>query len=195
MTTRILLSIACVASFTAVLPAQDAIPAAGLDLTGFHGGRGVYYRSASDWVPLSSTVLMPFWDGRPLGMAILNVGSDRAVSEIPGPHSVIQIANDPRPTFYLHGVNASDLYLVRVSSKDDYRELRMPVSRHYRKWAHFRADDVAEVAVTGINGDIVSIQPTSALKPGEYALATTFEQGEYWLRLGFDFGIIGDVRQ
>lgn len=198
MTTRIALSIACVAFLSAALPAQDnppPAPAANLDLSGFPGGRGVYYRSGSEWVLLSSTVLMPFWEGRPLALAILNVGSDRAVSEIPGAHSGIQIANDARPTFYLHAVNPSDLYLVRAVSKDDYRELRMPVSRHFRKWAHFRAEDVADVAIVGINGDIVAIQPTSPLKPGEYAIATAFESGEYWVRLGFDFGVLGAVRQ
>lgn len=198
MTTRIVLSIACLAFLSAALPAQDNPPPAqlaNLDLTGFHGGRGVYYRSSSDWVALSPTVLMPFWDERPLGLEILNVGSDRAISEIPGPHSVIQIANDPRPTFYLHGVNPSDLYLVRAVSKEDYRELRMPVSRHFRKWAHFRAKDVTGVAVVGVNGDIVAIQPTSSLQPGEYAIATAFEPGEYWVRLGFDFGILGAAPQ
>jgi hypothetical protein len=196
MSIRIVLAIACVPFLSAVLPAQDNLPAApSLDITGFHGGRGVYYRSSNEWVALSSTVLMPFWDGRSPGLAILNVGSDRAISEIPGPHSGIQIANDPRPTFYLHGVNPSDLYLVRAVSKEDYRELRMPVSRHFRKWAHFRPEDVAEVAITGVNGDIVAIQPTSALKPGEYAIATAFEPGQYWVRLGFDFGILGAARQ
>jgi hypothetical protein len=196
MTSRIVLVIACAAFLSAALPAQDSLPAAGnLDLTGFPGGHGIYYRSGNQWVLLSSTVLMPFWDGRPLGLAILNVGSDRAISEIPGSHAGIQIANDPRPTFYLHGVNASDLYLVRAVSKEDYRELRMPVSRHFRKWAHFRAEDVADIAVTGENGDIVAIQPTSALRPGEYAIATAFEPGQYWVRLGFDFGILGAVRQ
>lgn len=198
MTTRIALSIACFAFLAAGLSAQDNLPpspSANLDLTGFHSGNGVYYRAGSEWVALPSTVLMPFWDGRPLGLAILNVGSDRAISEIPGSHSDVQIANNPRPTFYLHGVNPSDLYLVRAVSKEDYRELRMPVSRHFRKWAHFRAEDIAEVAVTGVNGDIVAIQPTSPLKPGEYAIATAFEPGEYWVRLGFDFGILGPTRQ
>ena len=198
MTTRILLSIACLAFLPAALPAQNSLPSApsaSMDLTGFPGGRGVYYRSGTEWVLLSSTVLMPFADSRPLGLEILNVGSDHAISEIPGSHSGTQIANDARPTFYLHGVNPSGLYLVRAVSKEDYRELRMPISRHFRKWAHFRAQDVADVAVTGVNGDIVAIQPTSPLKPGEYTIATAFEPGEYWVRLGFDFGILGAVRQ
>lgn len=196
MTTRIVLSIACLAFLPAALPAQDNLPpAANLDVSGVPAGHGVYYRSGTEFVALASTVLMPFWDGRPLGLEILNVGSDHAISQIPGAHSGTQIANDARPTFYLHGVNPSDLYLVRAVSKEDYRELRMPVSRHFRKWAHFRSADVAEVAVTGVNGDIVAIQPTAPLKPGEYTIATAFEQGEYWVRLGFDFGILGAARQ
>lgn len=193
MTNRIWIasSIACGALLAAGLLAQDNPPAAStMDLTGLPAGHGVYYRASTGWIALSSTVLMPFWEGRPVALDILNVGSDHTVSEIPSPHSGLQI-NDARPTFYLHGVNPSDLYLVRAISKEDYREIRMPVSRHFRKWAHFRPEDVAGVTVTGVNGDVVAITPAEALKPGEYAIATAFSQGQYWLRLGFDFGIPG----
>jgi hypothetical protein len=195
MTNRIWIasSIACLALLGMGLSAQDnpsPPPGANMDLNGLPAGRGVYYRDGGgNWVALSSNVLMPFWEGRPLGLSILNVGSDHASSEMPGPHSGTQLGNT-RPTFYLHGINPTDLYLVRAISREDYRELRMPVSRHYRRWAHFRAEDVADIAVTGVNGDVVAITPSAALKPGEYAIATAFDQGEYWLRLGFDFGIL-----
>jgi hypothetical protein len=190
--TWIAYSIPCAALLTVALLAQDNPPPAqseGLDLTGLPSGRGIYYRSGSEWVALSYTVLMPFWEGRGLALSILNVGSDHASSEIPGPHSGIQLG-DPRPTFYLHGINPSDVYLVRAISQDDYREIRMPVSRHYRKWAHFRPEDVADLAIVGINGDVVAVKPSADLKPGEYALAPGVQQGDQWLRLGFDFGIL-----
>lgn len=185
-------SLACGLLAGVGLLAQNNPPAsepANMDLTGLPYGRGAFYRSGGEWVVLSPNVLMPFWEGRGLTLSILNVGSDHASSEILGAHSGIQIA-DPRPTFYLHGINPSDLYLVRATPKDDYREVRMPVSRHYRRWAHFRAEDVADVAITGINGDVVAIRPSADLKPGEYALTSGVQQGDQWLRLGFDFGIL-----
>jgi uncharacterized protein (DUF2141 family) len=67
----------------------------------------------------------------------------------------------------------------------------MPVSRHFREWAHFRAKDLTAVEIQAVNGDIVAIKPGADLKPGEYAVATAFEPGAQWVRLGFDFGIVG----
>ena len=190
--TWIAYSIPCAALLTVALLAQDNPPQAqseGMDLKGLPLGRGIYYRSGSDWVSLSSTVLMPFWEGRGLALSILNVGSDHASSEIPGAHSGVQLG-EARPTFYLHGINPSDVYLVRAISQDDYREIRMPVSRHYRKWAHFRPEDVTDLAIVGINGDVVAVKPSADLKPGEYAMAPGVQPGDQWLRLGFDFGIL-----
>jgi len=195
MTNRIWITISTASALliTGALLAQDnpaPTQSANMDLTGLPYGRGIYYRSGGGWVSLSSNVLMPFWEGRDTALEILNVGSDHTISEIPGPHSGFQIA-DPRPTFYLHGISPGDLYLVRATPKEDYREVRMKVSRHFRRWARFRNEDVADVLIAGINGDVVAIRPSADLKPGEYALATTFQPDQYWLRLGFDFGVLG----
>ncbi len=186
-------SIACATLFGIALFAQDNPPPAqseGMDLTGIPAPRGVYYRTAGEWVVLSSTVLMPFARGRAVALEILNVGSDHAVAELPGAHAVIQIGTDARPTFYLHGISLSDLYLVRTETKADYRELRMPTSRHFSEWAHFRAKDVTDVDIQGVNGDVVAVRPRVDLKPGEYALASGVQSGDRWLRLGLDFGIL-----
>jgi hypothetical protein len=85
------------------------------------------------------------------------------------------------------------VYLVRAVTKEDYRELRMPVSRHFNEWAHYRGKDLTDFQIQGVNGDIVAIKPRVDLKPGEYALTSVFEPGERWIRLGFDFGIAGSV--
>lgn len=188
----IVTSMACGMLLAAGLWAQDNPPAtesANMDLTGLPYGRGAFYRFGGEWVTLPFNVLMPFWEGRGLALEVLNVGSDHTTSEIQGAHSGIQIA-DPRPTFYLHGIDPSDVRLVRATSKDDYRELRMPVSRHYRKWAHFRAEDLADLTITGVNGDVVTVRPSADLKPGEYALTSGVQHGDKWLRLGFDFGVL-----
>lgn len=187
-------SLACTMLLGVALIAQDnppaAPPAAEMDLTGIPAPRGIYYRAGGQWVILSSTLLMPFSEGRGMALEILNVGSDHTVAEIPGAHSGVQIGSDPRPTFYLHGISPSDVYLVRAATKADYRELRMPVSRHFREWAHFNAKDVTDFEIQAVNGDVVAIRPSTDLKPGEYALASAFEPGAQWVRLGFDFGIV-----
>jgi hypothetical protein len=191
-------SIACATLLAVALTAQDnppATPPSNMDLTGIPAERGIYYRAADGWVAISHTVLMPFDEQRPVAMEILNVGSDHAGADIPGRHSGIQIGNDARPTFYLHGISPQDIYLVRAVTKSDYRELVMPISRHFKEWAHYRDKDLTDVAIQAVNGDIVAIRPTTDLKPGEYALATGFEPGARWIRLGFDFGILGPVGQ
>jgi hypothetical protein len=187
-------SIGCAMLFAIGLLAQDnppQAPPANLDLSGIPASRGVYYHASQAWVALSSSVLMPFSKGRPAALEILNVGSDHSIAELPGSHAGVQIASDARPVFYLHGISAADLYLVRAAAKPDYRELRMPISRHFGEWAHFQAKDLTAVETQAVNGDIVAIRPSADLKPGEYVLAAVFEPGDRWIRLGFDFGIVG----
>jgi len=191
-------SVACAAILAVGSIAQDTPappPAGSMDLNGLPAARGIYYHGSEGWVALSHTVLMPFDEQRPIAMEILNVGSDHAGADIPGRHSGIQIGNDVRPTFYLHGIGTSDLYLVRAVTKSDYRELVMPISRHFKEWAHYRDKDLTDFQIQGGNGDVVAIKPAADLKPGEYALASPSEQGARWLRLGFDFGILGAVGQ
>ncbi|HTC88715.1 MAG TPA: hypothetical protein VK686_10480 [Bryobacteraceae bacterium] len=186
-------SIACTMLLGMAMIAQDNPPpapsSAEMDLTGIPSPRGIYYRAGGQWVILSSTLLMPFSEGRGMALEILNVGSDHTVTEIPGAHSGVQIGSDARPTFYLHGISPANVYLVRAATKTNYRELRMPVSRHFGEWAHFNAKDVTDMEVQAVNGDVVAIRPSTDLKPGEYALASAFEPGAQWVRLGFDFGI------
>jgi hypothetical protein len=185
-------SIACATLLTVAVIAQDTPapdPAGNFDITGIPPARGIYYRAGTEWVALSSAVLMPFAQGRTVALQILNVGSDHTVAEMPGPHAGVQLA-DARPTFYLHGIGLSDVYLVRAASKADFREVRMPASRHFREWAHYSAKDVTDIEIRGLNGDIVAIRPVAGLKPGEYALSSGVQTGDRWLRLGFDFGII-----
>ena len=184
--TLIASSIGCLL-FTTGLMAQEP---GGIDVTGIPSGRGVYVRNAAGWVALNSTVMMPFWQGRDAALEILNVGTDHTASEIPGSHSGVQIA-DTRPTLYLHDIGVAELYLVHLTPKSDYREVRQPVSRHFREWAHFRPEDAAEVEVVGVNGDVIAIRPSSGLKAGEYAVTVGSQPGYEWVRLGFDFGIAG----
>jgi hypothetical protein len=120
---------------------------------------------------------------------ILNAGSDHAIAEMPGPHAGVQISNDTRPTFYLRGIAPTQLYLVRAVPKVEYRELRMPISRNFREWAHFRAEDIPDIELQPAAADVVTVKPLADLKPGEYALASIIEPGSHWIRIGYDFGL------
>ncbi len=190
-------SIACATLLSVALMAQDNPPPAPpgtMDITGIPEPRGIYYRSTGDWVTLQNQVLMPYWEGRAVALELLNAGgTDHTAAQMPGSHAVVQIGNDPRPTFYLHGISPADVHLVRATTKPEYRELRMDVSRHFWEWAHYRAKDITDFEIQGVNGDVVAIRPSSDLKPGEYALASVFEPGQRWVRVGFDFGILGIV--
>ena len=193
MTRQILSSwIACVTLLAFGALAQDNPPSVqpgSLDLAGLPPEHGIYYHSATDWAALQSTVLMPFAEGKGVALEILNVGSDHTVAELPGSHAGIQIVNDARPIFFLHGI-LPQVYLVRTASKADYRELRMPVSRHFNEWAHFRAKDLVEFDIVYVNGDVVAIRPRAELGPGEYTLASSVQPGDRWLRLGYSFGLL-----
>ncbi len=198
MTSRtfIATSTACATLLGVALIAEDNPPPtapANINLAGIPSARGIYYRASNEWVTLSHTVLMPFDEQRSVALEVLNVGSDHAEADIPGRHSMIQIGNDSRPTFYLHGISPQNLYLIHMVPKYDYREIVMPISRHFKEWAHYRDKDLTDLGILAVNGDIVAIKPTTNLRPGEYALATPFDPSARWLRLGFDFGILGPV--
>lgn len=186
-------AVAC-ASIAGPAFAQQSAPASqtgSADITGIPPARGVYYRANSGWVALSPTVLMPLSNGRAPALEVLNVGSDHADSQIPGTHSSIQISNDARPTFYLHGISPNELNIVRAVTKRGYRELQMHESRHFWEWAQYRDRDVTDFDIEAVNGDIVVIKPSADLKPGEYALAVPAGADYQWMRFGFDFGIAG----
>ena len=189
---------ACATLVAVALVAQENPPGAQpgeIDLKGIPAPRGIYYRTAGEWISLPHTILMPFAEGKNAALEVLNVGRNHTVVEIPGAHAVVQIGNEARPTFYLHGISPADVYLIRARSKAEYREVRMPISIHFREWAHFDAKDIADFGIAGVNGDVVAIQPVADLKPGEYALAAVIQPGDYWLRMGFDFGVAGRVTQ
>lgn len=81
-------------------------------------------------------------------------------------------------------------------AKVEDRELLMPISRHFQEWAHFRAEDVANVELQAVAEDVITIKPLADLKSGEYVLASVFDPGGHWIRLAYDFGLTsGSVGQ
>jgi hypothetical protein len=171
-----------------------AIALAGLALAqqapeGLPWMRGVYLRAGNEWVSLPVNPLMPFHSGSV--RELLSLGQSDAVAELPGPHALIQIGNT-KPTFYLRGIPQSyGIYLVRSEQKDDYRKVRMPMSRDFRQFAKFRNSDLVELDTRAVSGDVLSVTPRADLKPGEYTLVSEFEQNIRQIRASFEFGVTG----
>lgn len=185
-------AVACIVLLSGSLPAQDNPPQSqpgNPEIAGLPAARGVYYRSPNGWVALSSTVLMPMWDGKAAALEILNVGNDHANAKLPGAYSGSRIGDTARPAFYLRGIPAANLYLVRAVRKESWRELRMPISHNFWEWAHFRAKDLTPFELQSPASDVVALRPAADLKPGEYALASVLGEDYRWLKLGFDFAI------
>ena len=180
-------SIACVALWATALAAQEKRAGSNATAAGPPVAQGVYYRAASGWVPLQTTLLLPFLDSGVKEM--LGVRSRIAIAEMPGPHAAIRII-DARPTFYVRGFSPRELYLVRVIEKQDYRELRMSASYHARS-PQFRAKDLNDFELEPVAPDLVGLTPRADLKPGEYVVASVPEPGYRWIRFGFEFGVSG----
>src|SRR5262249_15202930 len=134
------------------------------------------------------SLLFPFLDGGAARQLFLDTGR-AAVAETRGARAAIQIKN-PKPTFYVRGISpAGGLYMVQEDSKQDHREVKMPVHRSFRGWAQFRRQDLREVDLRPVANDVYSVTPRMDLKAGEYAIASAADEQGRWIRLGFEFGV------
>jgi hypothetical protein len=159
------------------------------DIAGLPGEKGAYYHGASGWVALPLNPIMGFQEGS--FKELTGLGARDAVVEMPGAHAAVRIGN-ARPTFFLRGFPAgSRLYLVRGTEKDDYREVRMSMTRRFPNAPKFQNRDLNEVELSAVSGDVVSVKPRADLKPGEYVLVSVLEPSYRWIRIGFDFGVSG----
>jgi hypothetical protein len=176
-------TIACFALFAVALTAQERRPEApvGIPLV-----RGVFYRTAQGWGDLPYNLLMPIKEGS--GKQLFWYGNSDAVAEVQGPHAVVRTS--AKPTFYLRGYPAAHgIYLVREIEKQDYREVKMPYSSDFRQWTSFRKSDLADITVTNVIDDVVSITPKADLKPGEYLVVSVLDPQTRHIRVAYDFGV------
>ena len=151
--------------------------------------RGVYYHAASGWIGLQVNPLMGFEAGSTRWL--LGFGRGDAIAELPGPHAAVQTST-ARPTFYLRGFPAHNgIYLVRAIQKQDYRQLRMSISRDFHDWATFRPQDLADVDLRSASGGLVTLVPRADLKPGDYAIVSPADPMVRGIKLGFDFEVAG----
>jgi len=185
---RIRLSIVLMLAFfaialTSLVVAQEssAVP------EGLPWPKGVYIRTGSEWIGLQANPLVPFMTGD--ARWLLGFGHGDAVAEIPGPHAMVQLGNG-KPMFYLRGMPQSNgIYLVRSEQKEDFRQIRLPMSRDFRQFTKLRQQDLVDLDMRPVAGDVISATPRTELKPGEYAIVSVFEQNFRQIRASFDFGV------
>ena len=112
-----------------------------------------------------------------------------ALVEMPGRNSGFRI-NNARPTFVVRGLSpATGLYLVHGTQKQDYREVRMPLSRSITQGTHFRAKDLTDIEIEPLFPDVVRLRPRADLRAGEYVIVSDLEPRYRAIRLGFEFGV------
>jgi hypothetical protein len=161
-------------------------PAPGARVIQVPFGSGVYYQGSSGWVSLTMRAFLPTYDA-----SVKEVfGASRALKyEMPGPHASVAVF-DSRPTFYLRGARAgTSLRLVRGSEKQDYRKVSMAGSRDSSVWGRFHSGDLTEVETEAVADGVLRLRPRTELKPGEYVLVSSIDQGFRSIRLAFEFGV------
>jgi hypothetical protein len=177
-------SIAGVALLATALAAQDVRQG---PLAGLPGERGVYYRGASGWIALPSSLLVGFKDGG--AKEFFGVGGRDAIVQLSGAHAALRVTT-AKPTFIVQGFSAgSRLFLVRSEEKLDFREIRMPLDHAFPNTPHFRNQDLIEVEMEGVSGDVVRVRPHTDLKPGEYVIVSVLDPSFRFIRVGFGFGV------
>jgi len=161
--------------------------AAGLPST-----KGVYYRTGNNWVNLKWSLLWPY--GQEEVKSFLSLSKAQTAAEIPGAHSMMQVA-DGQPVFFVKGLaSAMGPKLVQLSTKNDYRRIKMRRNSLFEPQSPFFEKDARDVEIAQVAPDVVSIRPTAALTPGEYAVVTTAGPDQRRMMLSFDFRVGGTAR-
>jgi hypothetical protein len=183
--TSFLITTALSAMLLPLLPAQD--------VASIPYSRGVYYHGDSGWIGLTGNMLMPMVES---GAAdFFSVGGKRAIMEIPGARATVQTTS-VRPTLYVRGFSANTgIFLVKETQKQEYREIQMSGSRNFREFVHFRDKDLRAIEVQSVGNGLVSVKPMSDLAAGEYAIVSAIDANDRFIKIGYDFGVMGGPRK
>jgi hypothetical protein len=175
---RIALVFACTLPAWPQTPGSAAIPP----------DSGIYYQSPSGWVLVRARLFFPLLDGSGVKQ-FLGLGPHEASVEIPGAAADFRIT-EPRPTFSVRGLSpGTGIYLVRSRQRQDYRELRMPVTGDISRWTRFRGSAVSDLDVEPIAPGVVRIRPRADLRPGEYALISDIASEYRAFHVAAPFGV------
>jgi hypothetical protein len=151
---------------------------------GLPSGGGPYFKGPSGWVTLRSFLFWP-----PMYSAISWSRSTHNVNvPVSGSHSELQIAEE-QPAFYVREPGSMrEWRVVRLTSRNNERLLRLVRSGDFFSAAEFLRADVRDVQVQRVAGDIFTLRPVLGLEPGEYALCTAVPGGQD-LNLCYGFGM------
>jgi len=181
--------IAAIMAVCASLGSYEALaqqPAPGARVIQVPFGNGVYYQAPSGWVSLTVRTFLPSDEG---GAREFFGAPRRLKFEMPGAHASVAVS-DSKPTFYVRGYRAgSQLRLVRGTEKQDYRKVTMAGTHDIHSWGRFRSEDVTEVEGEVVADGVLRIRPRTDLKPGEYILVSSADQGFRAILLAFEFGV------
>lgn len=157
------------------------------DTAGLPALRGVYFHAPSGWIGLPTKPLLPLENGT--AKWLLGFGRGDAIADFPGPHAAFQ-TSQVKPTFYLRGIPPTNgIYLVREMTKNDHREIHMPVSGNFIEWAHLKASDLIPIETHVSAENVTALTPRDTLKAGEYGIVTAFDPNVDLIRAVFDFGV------
>lgn len=167
---------------------------------------GYYYKANDGWLALDAPKYGDEIDSKTTGVGIgfatfgLAGFGHKAIYK--GKESNVKIA-ESQPTLYLQtggGRNVaadilegrSKLVIVQLEQKDDKREIDVSpkgINKLDRPFK-YRPEQITEVILTRISGDLVTVSPKTALTLGEYVL-TEWTLGKYGAGgYGYDFSIV-----
>ena len=151
---------------------------------GLPAGAGLYLKESSGWVPLSSFL---FWAPLYSGSSWLH-GSHKYSVPLDKAHSAFQIT-ESRPNFYVREPASDQSWqIIHLSSRDDQRQVRMAWSDKWDNMDRIQPNQVIDVPMAHVAGDIFVLTPNAALEAGEYLLCTTLPE-QASLNLCYSFGV------
>jgi hypothetical protein len=129
---------------------------------------GVYYRAPSGWITMRSLM---FW--LPFYSASNFLSGRRHDYNVPlgGSHADLQTA-ERQPAFYLREPASRAWRLVRLASRDDKRLLRF-VAGGFARVDRFAANEMREIQISHVAGEVFMLRPAAPLDSGEYALCSS----------------------
>ena len=171
--------------FASVLSAQQQQPTG--RILQIPPARGVYYEGPAGWVNLPASMLVPFHHSG--ARELLGFGTSKATVEVDGAGAALSIP-DRKPTFYMRGYRTgTKLYLVRLTEKQDYRELKLSYRYKMSDSGRFQKEALNALHMAPLTEDVVTLTPQGELAPGEYAIVSSLAPAYRSMRLAFEFGV------
>lgn len=129
---------------------------------------GVYYRKADQWIEVLPEVVNWKTGGAAKNLASLGVVKKDINGNIPGPRSRTSVSRPAQFAIYMpEGVAITEYQLIRLRTKEDYREFRTMTGGVFnQKSGAIR--DMVEFEGKKISGRLYSVDLPESLEPGEY---------------------------